>query len=54
MTVIDDFFDFELLEVIHEVRGRMCEVVPVLWSFVIGGQQGRVKYVMYGPGRGKF
>ena len=30
VTVINDFFDFKLLEVIHEVRGRSCEVVPVL------------------------
>jgi hypothetical protein len=30
MSVIYDFFDFELLEVVHEVRGRSREVVPVL------------------------
>ena len=30
MAMINDFFDFELLEVVHEVRGRSCEVVPVL------------------------
>ena len=30
MSVIHDFFDFELLEVIHEVWGRSCEIVPVL------------------------
>ena len=30
MSVIYDFFDFELLEVVHEVWGRSCEVVPVL------------------------
>ena len=30
VTVINDFFDFEFLEVVHEVRGRSREVVPVL------------------------
>ena len=30
VTVIYDFFDFEFLEVVHEVRGRSREVVPVL------------------------
>ena len=30
VSVIYDFFDFELLEVVHEVWGRSREVVPVL------------------------
>ena len=30
VTMIYDFFDFELLEVVHEVWGGSCEVVPVL------------------------
>ena len=30
VAVIYDFFDFELLEVVHEVWGRSREVVPVL------------------------
>ena len=30
VTVIDDLFDFKLLEVIHKVWGRSCEVVPML------------------------
>ena len=46
VTVIYDFLDFELLEVVHEVWGRPCEVVPVLWSFTIRGQQGGVEHVM--------
>ena len=54
MTVIYDFFNFELLEVVHEVWGRSCEVVPVLWSFAIRGQQGGMEHVMNGPGRSKF
>ena len=54
MSVIYDFFDFEFLKVVHEVRGRSCEVVPVLWSFAIRSQQGGVEHVMNGPGRGEF
>ena len=51
VSVIYDFFDFKLLEVVHEVWGRSHEVVPVLWSFTIRSQQGGVEYVMDGPGR---
>ena len=30
VAVTHDFFDFEFLEVVHEVWGRSREVVPVL------------------------
>ena len=54
MAVIYDFFNFEFLKVVHEVWGRSCEVVPMLWSFVIGSQQGGMEYVMDGPGQREF
>ena len=54
MAMVDDFFDFELFEVVHEAWGRSRKIDSVLWSFMIRGQQGRVKYVMNGPGRREF
>ena len=54
VTVICNFFDFELFEVVHEVRGRSCKVVPMLRSLAIRSQQGGMEDVMNGPGWRKF
>ena len=45
-----DGFDLEFFFPVHEVRGRLREVDPVLIGLLIGGQQGGVEHVMDGPG----
>jgi hypothetical protein len=49
-----DFFNFKLLEVVHEVKGRSAEVCSMLGGFMIQGQQGGVEHVMNGPGYREF
>ena len=53
VTVINDGLDFVLFGVFDKVRRWPRVVVPVLYGFTIRGQEGCVKYVMNGPGRGK-
>ena len=45
-----DGLDLEFFFPVHEVRGRLRKVDPVLISLLIGGQQRGVEHVMNGPG----
>ena len=51
VTVINDGFDFVFFGVFDKIRWWPRVVGPVFHGLTIRGQQGRVKDVMYGPGR---
>ena len=53
VTVINDGFNFVFFGVFDKVRWWPRVIGPVFYSLAIRGQQGRVKDVMYGPGRWK-
>ena len=53
VMVINDGLDFVFFGVFDKVRRWPRVVVPVFHSFVIRGQEGRVEYVIDGPGRRK-
>ena len=53
VTVINDGLDFIFFGVFDKVRRWPRIVGPVFCSFTIRGQEGRVKYVMDGPGGGE-
>jgi hypothetical protein len=47
-----DGLNFEFLLSVHHFRRWAAIVDPMLFRFVIGGQQRGVEHVMDGPGRG--
>ena len=53
VTVIDDGFNFVLFGVFDKVRRWPRVVGPMFCRFTIRGQEGCVKHVMNGPGRGE-
>ena len=53
VTVINDGFDFIFFGVFDKVRRWPRVVGPVLYGFVIRGQEGCVEDVMNGPGCGE-
>ena len=53
VTVINDGLDFVLFGVFDKVRGWSRVIGPVFCSFAIRGQEGRMEYVMNGPGCGE-
>ena len=53
VTVINDGLDFVFFGVFDKVRRWPRVVDPMLDSFAIGGQKGRVEDIMDGPGCGK-
>ena len=52
VTVINDSLDLVFFGIFDKVRRWPRVVVPVFYGFAIRGQEGRMKYVMNGPGRG--
>jgi len=52
--VCDDSFYFVFVFPVNEVRGWSGEVWAMCSGFVIGSQQGHVKYVMNSPACGQF
>ena len=53
VTVINDGLDFIFFGVFDKIRRWPRVIVPVFYGFTIRGQEGRVKYVMDGPGCGE-
>jgi hypothetical protein len=53
VTVINDVLDFVFFGVFDKVRRWPHVVGPVFYGFAIRGQEGRMEYVMDGPGRGE-
>ena len=50
VTVINDGFDFVFFGVFDKIRWWPRVVGPVFCGLTVGGQQGCMKDVMYGPG----
>ena len=53
VTVINDGFYFVFFSIFDKVRRWPRVVGPVFYGFAIRGQEGRVEYVMDGPGCGE-
>ena len=51
VSVINDGLDLVFFGVFDKVRRWPRVVGPMLYGFAIRGQEGRVEYVMDGPGR---
>ena len=53
VTVINDGLDLVFFGIFDKVRRWPRVVGPMFYGFMIGGQEGCVKDVMNGPGRGE-